>query len=535
MPGHPGEGHQDKGTAEVLIGGQHRRCPPKPVPLMPAAKFSTWRTICGAVHLYDAAVIRRAVLPLLLVALAVGSAWQARVSDQAHDRPPREASEIPPPEVRTPLFSIRRVPIFLQEPEADRRLLASLEESATALPADSCVAVSESGRERYGHLADRALVPASTQKLLTGAAALALLGPDHRFTTRVVARGAPVEGVVDGDVWLVGSGDPLLATGDYWGRFDDPLPFTDIDLLAAQMADAGITTITGAVIGDESRFDGLRWVETWPERFRPGNQTQSGPLSALTVNDGFARWDPERTAYAHNTPAADPAAFAAAFFDDLLEARDLVIRRVAQAGVVPLDATVELAAIESPPLADIVRQMLLTSDNMTAELLVKALGAEVESPGTTAGGLTAMRSALDDLGLDLSGSASADGSGLDTGNRVSCGLLVAILDTSIGGPGSLLESGLAVAGESGTMSKRLVGTSAEGRVAAKTGTLNDVVSLAGRVETLGDRSLTFAVLSNAESMPDDIRAIHDQVVLTLVGYPDGPDISLLEPHPVVTR
>ncbi len=535
MPGHPGEGHQDKGTAEVLIGGQHRRCPPEPMPLMPAAKFSTWRTICGAVHLYDAAVIRRAVLPLLLVALAVGSAWQARVSDQAHDRPPREASEIPPPEVRTPLFSIRRVPIFLQEPEADRRLLASLEESAAALPADSCVAVSESGRERYGHLADRALVPASTQKLLTGAAALALLGPDHRFTTRVVARVAPVEGVVDGDVWLVGSGDPLLATGDYWGRFDDPLPFTDIDLLAAQMADAGITTITGAVIGDESRFDGLRWVETWPERFRPGNQTQSGPLSALTVNDGFARWDPERTAYAHNTPAADPAAFAAAFFDDLLEARDLVIRRVAQAGVVPLDATVELAAIESPPLADIVRQMLLTSDNMTAELLIKALGAEVEAPGTTAGGLTAMRSALDDLGLDLSGSASADGSGLDTGNRVSCGLLVAILDTSIGGPGSLLESGLAVAGESGTMSKRLVGTSAEGRVAAKTGTLNDVVSLAGRVETLGDRSLTFAVLSNAESMPDDIRAIHDQVVLTLVGYPDGPDISLLEPHPVVTR
>ncbi|HJO18734.1 MAG TPA: hypothetical protein QF865_00145, partial [Acidimicrobiales bacterium] len=86
-------------------------------------------------------MIRRAVLPLLLVALALGSAWQARVSDQAHDRPPREASEIPPPEVRTPLFSIRRVPIFLQEPEADRRLLASLEESAAALPADSCVAV----------------------------------------------------------------------------------------------------------------------------------------------------------------------------------------------------------------------------------------------------------------------------------------------------------------------------------------------------------------------------------------------------------
>ena len=480
-------------------------------------------------------VIRRIAFPLLLVALAVGSAWQARASDQEHDRPPREPSAIPPPEVRTPLLSVRRVPVFLQEPEADRRLIVSLEASATALPGDSCVAVSESGRARYGHLADRALVPASTQKILTGAAALALLGPDHRFTTRVVARVEPVEGVIDGDIWLVGSGDPLLTTEGYSERFDDPLPYTDIDLLAGQIADAGITTITGAVIGDESRFDGLRWVETWPERFRPGNQTQAGPLSALTVNDGFTRWDPEQTAYVYNTPAEEPAAFAAAFFDDLLEARNLVIRRVAQAGVVPLDATVELATIESPPLVDIVRQMLLTSDNMTAELLVKALGAQVEAPGSTAGGLAAMRGALEELGLDLAGSASADGSGLDTGNRVSCSLLVAILDGSTDEPGSLLDTGLAVAGESGTMSNRLVGTSAEGRVAAKTGTLRDVVSLAGRVETLGGRSLTFAVLSNAQPMPEEIRSIHDQVVLTLVGYPDGPDLSLLEPHPVVTR
>ena len=480
-------------------------------------------------------VIRRIALPLLLVALAVGSAWQARASDEEHDRPPREPSAIPPPEVRTSLFSVRRVPIFLQEPEADRRLIVSLEESATALPGDSCVAVSESGRARYGHLADRALVPASTQKLLTGAAALALLGPDHRFTTRLMARAEPVEGVIDGDIWLVGSGDPLLSTAAYSDRFDDPLPYTDIDLLAEQVADAGITTITGAVIGDESRFDGLRWVETWPERFRPGNQSQAGPLSALTVNDGFTRWEPERTAYGYNTPAAEPAAFAAAFFDDLLEARNLVIRRVAQAGVVPLDATVELAMIESPPLGDIVRQMLLTSDNMTAELLVKALGAQVEAPGSTAGGLTAMRGALEDLGLDLAGSTSADGSGLDAGNQVSCALLVAILETSTDESGSLLGTGLAVAGESGTMSKRLVGTSAEGRVAAKTGTLNDAVSLAGRVETLGGRSLTFAVLSNAQPMPEEIRSIHDQVVLTLVRYPDGPDLSLLEPHPVVTR
>ena len=99
----------------------------------------------------------------------------------------------------------------------------------------------------------------------------------------------------------------------------------------------------------------------------------------------------------------------------------------------------------------------------------------------------------------------------------------------------ILHSGLPVAGESGTMRNRLVGSSAEGRVSAKTGTLRDVVSLAGRVETLEGRILTFAFLSNANPMPEGVRTLHDRLLLTLVSYPDGPDINLLEPLPVVTR
>jgi D-alanyl-D-alanine carboxypeptidase/D-alanyl-D-alanine-endopeptidase (penicillin-binding protein 4) len=468
------------------------------------------------------------------VGLAAGAAWQAGVSDREHDLPPREAAAVPPPEVRTPLFSLRRIPIFLQEPEADRRLVAALESASSDLPADSCVAVTESGRSRYAHQAEAQLVPASTQKLLVGAAVLAVLGPDYRFTTRVLARATPVDGVIDGDVWLLGGGDPVLTTADYSERYDDVLPYTDVDMLAQQVQEAGVSTITGAVIGDESRFDSLRWVPSWPERFRPGNQTQSGPLSALSVNDGFSRWDPTRTSYGHGTPAAAPAEFAAAFFDDLLEARDLVIRRRAQAGVAPLDATHELASIQSPPLGDIVRQMLLTSDNMTAELLLKALSAEVEPPGGTAAGVALMRGAIEELGIDLAGSTSADGSGLDGGNRVSCGQLVAILDLA-GGLGDAIDTGLAVAGESGTMRSRLVGTAAEGRVSGKTGTLRDAVSLAGRVESVAGRSLTFAILSNGYPMPEGVRTVHDRIVLDLVAYPDGPDLALLEPLPVTTR
>jgi len=480
-------------------------------------------------------VIRRVAVPLLLFGIAIFSVWQAWLSDQEHDRPPREPPTIPPPELRTPLLSVRRVPVFLQEPEADRRLVEDLTATAQTLPDLSCVAISELGRERYGHHADSLLVPASTQKLLTGVAAIGLLGPDYRFTTRLLTRSVPIDGVIEGDVWLVGSGDPLLASAEYSERYEDGLPFTDVGLLANQVAETGLTTITGAVIGDESLFDTVRFVPTWPERFRPGNQTQSGPLSALSINDGFTHWDSVRTSYGYNTPAVDPAQFAASYFDDLLEDRRIVIRRRPQAGVVPLDVTQEIASITSPPLSDIVRQMLLTSDNMTAELLLKALAAEQERPGSTNVGLSAMRDVLENLGVDLLGSVSADGSGLDNTNRISCAQLLGVLDASMQHLDGILHSGLPVAGESGTMRNRLVGSSAEGRVSAKTGTLRDVVSLAGRVETLEGRILTFAFLSNANPMPEGVRTLHDRLLLTLVSYPDGPDINLLEPLPVVTR
>ena len=92
-----------------------------------------------------------------------------------------------------------------------------------------------------------------------------------------------------------------------------------------------------------------------------------------------------------------------------------------------------------------------------------------------------------------------------------------------------LVDGMAVAGESGTMRGRLAGSSAEGRVRAKTGTLRDVNSLAGQVETLEGRKLSFAVLTNAEPLPDRVRRLHDRVALELVDYPSGPNLRLLEP------
>lgn len=472
-------------------------------------------------------VLKRFAVPLVLVLAAGGAALQARAVDRASGPPlpaPVVASTV---DLVTPVLSARRVPVFLQAPVADRALVAELDSVVGELPVASCLTVVEHGRILYAHRPNHLLVPASTQKLLTALAAFSILGPEYVFTTRVVARVPPVDGRIDGDIWLVGDGDPLLMTGDYAQRFEDPFPYTSLRQLATEVVDAGVTLVTGAVIGDESRFDRLRWVDTWPERFRAGAQNQTGPLSALSVNAGFVKWDPVNTSNGFSTPALDPAAHAAAVFDNLLEEQGMAIRRPAQSGVVPSDANIELARIESPSLRDVAAQMLIGSDNTTAELLLKSLAAVNTPPGTSVGGAIVAATALRERGHGGDGIQINDGSGLDPSNLVTCALLSGLFEDSE--YASYLTNALPVVGRSGTVRKRMAETAAVGRVRVKTGSLRDVLSLAGVVETVTGRTLAFAVVTNAESSGARVKAAHNQVVLELVPYPDGPPLELLEP------
>ena len=476
-------------------------------------------------------VIRRLIFPLVLGILAIGLFMQSKAADKDADRPALVASEPAPPRLSTPLLSARRLPEQLQTPEANRRLVVSLDEIVGGLPEQSCFTVIEGSEVRYEYRPSSALIPASTEKLITAVAALEEFGAEHTFKTQVFAQSESDGGVIDGNVWLVGGGDPLLMTSGYADRYLDVFPYTDLEDLADQLIELEINTITGAVIGDETYFDQIRWVESWPERFRAGAQNQTGPLSALSVNDGFVNWDAENTANSLNIPAAEPAQFAAALFDDLLEERAVRIFQSAYADGLPSDAAVKLGEVESPPVSQIVRQMLQTSDNTTAEILVKALGAHSGSTGSTISG----RQVIEEVITSLTGNAGSlevfDGSGLDPANRVSCSTLVELLqDERFSND---LRAGLAIAGESGTLRNRLVGSSAEGRLLGKTGTLNDVKSLAGVVHTLEDRTLIFALISNADPMPSDVLEVHDQLILDLVAYPTGPPLSLLVPLPVV--
>ena len=455
------------------------------------------------------------ILVLGVIAGAV-VAWrsEARVPD-----PP--APDGAPPPALTPVLSVRRAPTLLAGPVAKRRLLDELQAVSARLPASSCLVV-DGPDLSFAHRADDPVVPASTLKLLTATAALDHLDETARFRTTVLAAPPTGDGVVEGDLALVGGGDPLLATGDYVARFPrQPQLYTDLDALAADVFQAGVRRVTGAVVGDEGRYDAARYVPGWPSRYI--DQGSIGPLSALAVNDGFATYptseDPGRPLEA----AAQPAQEAAAVLTRLLEARGVDVVGEPRAGATPAGAT-QLAAVESPPLLDVIGQMLRESDNNTAELLLKEIGRDAGS-ASTAGGAAVVASLSEQLG---SGRV-VDGSGLSLDDRVTCQALVDALLRP--GTGEELTARLPVAGVSGTLADRFRGTDLEGVLRAKTGSLSSVAALTGVVED-DDPVLTFALVVNApaSAFPDDVDELQRQVAEALVSWPRVPDLAALGPR-----
>lgn len=468
----------------------------------------------------------RGVLLLLVVALAaLGGAAAVESTVRATDG---SASAVAAG-LRTPVLSVRRAPTILAAPIADRRLRADLQAWAAGIDSDDCaVVVDTSGTIVLDHRGNEPVVPASTTKLVTATAALLALGPDARFRTTAVAGGPVVDGTVNGDLVLVGGGDPLLATADYLARFErQPQIATSFESLVQQLVDSGVQRITGSVVGDESRFDRDRYVASWPDRYVA--QDQIGPLSALTVNDGWAEYPAAPGAYRDLVPTPDPAAHAAGVLTFLLEVRGVDVVGPPRAGPPPPGA-VELAAVESPPLQQVVTQLLQESDNLTAELLMKELGRLGGSPSTAAGTARAME-VLAGAGIDLSGAVIVDGSGLSPDDRATCHLLTDLLGRPETGP--LLVEGLPVAGQSGTLTRRFVDTPLAGHLRAKTGSLNSVSSLTGVVED-EDGAMTFAYVANDPSGLVDARAVASaQQALgeILLAWPRVPDASVLGPLP----
>lgn len=319
----------------------------------------------------------------------------------------------------------------------------------------------------YARNQSLALIPASNQKLPVAYAALSLLGPGYRFHTEVVGSGALIGDVWHGDLWLRGFGDPTLEPAD-------------LDALAAEVFSWGIRRVDGAVIADESWFDALRVGPGWKPRFYI---EESPPLSALVVDRGRYR----------GRTSANPALAAASLFRQALEARDVRVAGRSRSGVLTT-LGLPLARDVSEPLADVVRFMGRESDNYTAEMLVKQLGALYADRGSTAAGVAVIRGTLEGAEVPLAGVRLADGSGLSRLDRLTATALVAVLEAGLA-EGDLRDAflaSLAVAGVDGTLEDRLVSRPARGQVIAKTGTTNAASALSGFVR---DRYV-FAIIQN---------------------------------------
>ena len=443
--------------------------------------------------------------------------------DAASGTATQDADAAPPAPLVTPVLSPRRVPEFLASGTADAQARAALQPLLDQALPNTCIVVTDHGRVVVDQGPD-VLEPASTIKLLTAIAVLEILDPDARLRTTAAARTAPSDGVVEGDLYLVGGGDPLLTTPGYEVSFinRDQLK-NDFAGLADAIVATGVREVRGGVVGDDSRYDSERWVATWPERYR--NQGFVGPLSALMVNDGQTGYStaPD-TATTRRLPGDSPV-LAAETLRTLLVDRGVRVAGGASAGTAP-DGSTEIAALDSLTIRELVAQMLIESDDTTAELLTKEVGLQVSGTGSTAAGSGAIVARLAAVGLPTTGLIMNDGSGLDEGNRVSCHLLAAVLDRA--GPESELADLLPIAGENGTLRPRMRRTPAEGRVAAKTGTLDFVNALAGYAQTDDGSWLTFVYNVVGPEQPRGYVPV-DEFVIGLVGLPGGPDVEQLAP------
>ena len=266
------------------------------------------------------------VAAALVPAAVLFGLWRWAVSGAAGATPPPPSTILPPEPsatLSTPLMSFRRAPGVLSRDVNLAPFRAEVERFAATLEAPSCVSVAVDGVLVGSARADTPLIPASNQKLLVAAAALQVFGNDFTYTTEARAAAPPTGGVVAGDLYLVGGGDPLLTSSTY-PVANDPNPVTSptsLDALADALAAAGVTQIQGGIVGDASRYDDEYFAPSWDNDVRG---IESGPYDALMVNDARVTGDPLR--------ATNPAAAAAEELAQLLQARGISVAGGASEG-----------------------------------------------------------------------------------------------------------------------------------------------------------------------------------------------------------
>ncbi len=357
----------------------------------------------------------------------------------------------------------------------DHRLAGALDVPGVSTRASTAMAVElPSGRVVFARNPDLSIEPASNEKLPVTYAALVELGPFYRFPTEVLGEGRRVGSTWRGRLVLKGFGDPSLTSAE-------------LRRLAGILWRQGIRHVTGGVVGDATWFDTETTAPGWLPSFAG---SESPPLSALVVDRAARR----------NRLVADPALAAAAAFDRFLHAHGITARGASTGRA--HGGAVTLATIYSDPLSEVIQFMDHESDNFTAEMVLKAIGAKAIGQGSTAAGAAVTRRDLRTAGIPLAGVRIVDGSGLSRLDRATARELASLLILIWTDPAiqPIVSAALPVAGESGTLAHRLAIGPARGLVRAKTGTTDVSSALSGYV---GDR---FAFVAIENGHPVDVWA-----------------------------
>jgi D-alanyl-D-alanine carboxypeptidase/D-alanyl-D-alanine-endopeptidase (penicillin-binding protein 4) len=446
--------------------------------------------------------------------------WQYAQSQDGSEPPaPDVIAEYPPVAPATPVLSARRTPEVLARETSLTALEGALRPLGGAVLPGSCAAVEVDGVLALSDAIDTAVTPASALKLFVAAVALDVLGPSYSFTTEVRAE---IVGGAVGSLYLVGGGDPLLASSWYpddqrFVRYPQQ-PATSLEALADAVVQAGVTQVAGNVVGDGSRYDAELYPPTWPIAFRA---VEGGPVGGLVANDGAVLGIGVRT--------NDPALGAAEEFVRLLRERGVVVVGQATSGGTPPELAA-IAAVSSAPLSEVTRHMLTTSDNNSAEMMLKEIGVATRQAGSRVSGVAAVVDTLTRWGVSIEGFEMVDGSGLSRENKVTCRTVLQLLDRF--DERTVFFQGLPVAGRSGTMVQYFVGDPLEARLVAKTGSLTGVKALAGYVPVVGGGLMSFVVLLEGPGVSDDatFRPIWEGYLSdALVTYPAGPTADRLVP------
>lgn len=420
----------------------------------------------------------------------------------------------------------------------------------------------KTGKVLYARNVSTRLMPASNRKLFTSAAALELLGDDYRLKTRVLAGAQPdSSGILNGDLYLKGGGDSLLAPAD-------------LDTFAESLSKAGVKRVAGDVVGDGSFFTGDVYPDGWAvtylsDYYAPqvtGLELSEG-VEAVWLSGGAKAGDPvtvtldPETSYipiendcatgpaggsvditihrpfdknlivvSGTVPAGyksgkpdgvvtvmNPPLFAATVFLETLRRHGIEVDGSAKMGSTPAD-TVPLAEHDSTPMAEYIRIMNKPSDNLLAESLVRDLGAVKGKGGDYDDGHAVEEAFFEkQMGVSAGDLALYDGCGVSRLDLVTPRAVVALLLHMAREPDfKAYYDSLPIAGVDGTLHKRMKGTIAEGNVHAKTGFVTGCRALSGYVTTAGGRMLAFSMLMNNYVAPtSEINGIQDTIAVCL--------------------